>query len=169
MKVIKRRRSIYAVFSSVAVFLTVMFIAIEKPAAAIALAAVSALSLIIFSRESRMLYCARLICDNRILTLPSAVVTIEKCAGERMRENTVVSTFGMMVGTKVFKWGCDGIHGVRLQNVRMDREHIRLTFGVNDKKQSAVLLHGMTDRESVQEIARKIFRETGVKPEVSDW
>lgn len=169
MKVIEKGRNIYAGLSAVGILLTALFIAIQKPAAAVACAAACASSLIFLYRQTRLLYAARLIRDNRILTVPSSIATTVNRVGEKMMEETVVSTFGLLLGNRVYQWGCDGIRGVRLRKVRMDREHIWLTFGVDDEKLRVEMLHGMTDRQSVMEITQKIWHETGVQAEVSGW
>lgn len=169
MKAIIKRRKIYAVLSAVGILLAALFIAIEKPIALIACAVACASSLIFLYRQNRLLYVARLICDNRILTVPSSMVTIENRVSKKVMEETVISTFGLLLGNKVCRWGCDGVHGISLRKVRLDREHIWLSFGVDDEKLSVELLHGMTDRQSVMEITQKIWRETGVQAEVSDW
>lgn len=80
-----------------------------------------------------------------------------------------MSTFGLLLGNKVYHWGCDGIRGIRLRKVRMDREHIWLTFGVDEERLRVELLHGLTDRQSVMEITQKIWHETRVQAEVNDW
>lgn len=169
MKAIKKVWNIYAVLSAISILLTVLFVSIQKSLPAIVCAAAGISSLILLYRQNSLLYAAGLICDNSILIVPSSIVTKENCASEKMMEKTVVSTFGLLLGDRVYQWGCEGIRGIRLQNVRMDREHIYLTFGVDDNKLSVELLHGMTDRQSVVEFKQKIWYETGVQTEVNDW
>lgn len=86
-----------------------------------------------------------------------------------MMEETVVSTFGMLLGNKLYRWGCEGMHGTRLQDIRIDREQIRVTFGKDDESLRLELLHGMTKKEEVLMIAQKLRYETGVQAEVCDW
>lgn len=169
MKAIKKAWNIYALLFAVCILLTVLFVAIQKPVAAITCTAGSTSSLILLYRQNSLLYAARLICDNRIFTVPSFVVIKENRVSEKMVEKAVVSTFGLLLGDRVYQWGCEGIRGIRLQNVRMDREHICLTFGVDDKKLSVEMAHDMTDRQSVMEFKQKIWYETGVQTEVNDW
>jgi len=169
VKAIKKGRNVYSMFSAVGIFLTVLLIAIQKTEAAIACGAAGVVALIFLYRLSRLLYVARLICDNQILAVPSSIVTTENRSGEKMMEETVVSTFGLLLGNKVYKWGCNGIHGSRLRKVQMDREHIWLTFGSYGEQLRVELLHGMTDEQSVMEITQKIWYETGILVEVNDW
>mgnify|MGYP000897930391 CR=1 FL=1 len=169
MKAIKKVWNIYAVLSAISILLTVLFVSIQKSLPAIVCAASGAMSIFLLYRQNSLLNSVCLICDNRILTVPSSIITKDNCTSEKIMEKTVLSTFGLLLGNKVYQWGCEGIRGIRLQNVRMDREHIYLTFGVDDKKISVELLHGMADRQSVMEFKQRIWYETGVQTEVNDW
>ena len=97
------------------------------------------------------------------------MVSTKTCHNKKNLEGTVVSTFGLLLRNKVYKWGCDGINGVRLHMVKIDKEHIRLTFGANNKKLSVELLHGMTDAQRIMETKRMIWHETGVEVELSGF
>jgi hypothetical protein len=55
------------------------------------------------------------------------------------------------------------------KNIRIDREHIRVTFGNDDESLRLELLHGMTKKEEVLTIAQKLRYETGVQAEIYDW
>ena len=167
VKTIKKRRKIHAVFFATGMLLTVLFAAVQKTEAAIACAVACVVSLIFLYRQNRLLYLARLISDNRILTVPSSIVISEGC--DKTKEETVVSTFGMLLENKVYRWGCDGMYGIRLREIKIDKEYIRLTFGTDHKKQCVELLHGMRDRQRVIEITQKLWHETGVQAKVSNW
>lgn len=149
--------------------MTVLFIALHARSAAIVCGAVSVVAMILLYRQSRLLSAARLICDNRILTIPSSMATSETSPSTKRMEETVVSTFGMLLGNKLYRWGCEGMHGTRLQDIRIDREQIRVTFGKDDESLRLELLHGMTKKEEVLMIAQKLRYETGVQAEVCDW
>ncbi|NLK87457.1 MAG: hypothetical protein GX279_08210 [Clostridiaceae bacterium] len=168
VEAIRKERDVIAVISMAGIILTGLFIVLQIKEAAIVCIVVCALPLILLYRQGRLLSAAKLICDNPILTVPSSVITAENRAGERMTEETIVSTFGLLLGSKVYKWGCDGISGTRLQRVRLDRNHIWLTFGVDNEVLCIKLLHGITDKARVMEITQKLWRETGVQAEVSD-
>lgn len=172
MAVVKSIRRLclgFSVLSALGMILTALFIAMQTTEVAIACGAVTAAALILLYRQSRQLAAVRLIYDNRILTVPSSIVTTENLVGTEMMEETVVSTFGMLLGNKLYNWGCDGMHGTRLQKIRIDREQIWLTFGSDDEILRLELLHGMTNKEEVLMIAQKLRYETGVQAEVRDW
>lgn len=169
MKAIKDRRNIYVVISVTAILLTVLFIVIQKPAMVIACGSVSAVVLLLLYWQSRLLNAAMVIYDSRILTVPSCVVTSETRPKQTQAEETIVSTFGLLLGNHVYQWGCEGVYGVRLREVQISKEHICLSFGDDDKILRVELLHGLCDRKSVMEIAQKIWRETRVRAEIRNW
>lgn len=169
VKAIKEERNIYAALAVVSTLLTVLFIAIGKPEAAIACGVGSAAALVFLYRQSRLLYAAKLICDNRILTVPSSISTQEGHDSEKMMEETVVSTFGLLLGKRVYQWGCDGRHGVRLQTIQFDRARIRLTFGEPNKTLSVELPHGLTDAQAVSSVKHQLWHETGVEAAICGW
>lgn len=169
VKAIKDRRNIYAAFFAVGLLLTVLFIVMQKLEVAIACGGVTAVVMILLYRQSRLLNAAMLIYDSRILIVPSSVVTLENQPEQKQAEETIVSTFGLLLGDKVYQWGCEGVYGVRLREVRIDKEHICLYFGDDGELLRVELLHGIAMRKSVMEIAQKIWHETGVKAVISDW
>jgi hypothetical protein len=82
---------------------------------------------------------------------------------------TVVSTFGILIGSEIYRWGLDGVHGVRLHTAHIDQERMYLTFGDKDQTMRVELLHGMLHKQTVVEIAQKIWRETRVRAEIRNW
>lgn len=169
MKAIKDRRNIYAALSAAGIFLTALFIVMQNMIAAIICGGLTAVLLILLYRQNRLLNVAMVICDSRILTVPSSTVTSENKPNQKQAEETIMSTFGLLLGNKVYQWGCEGVYGVRLRKVQIDKEHICLSFGDYGKMLGIELLHGLTDRQSVTEIAQKIWHETRVQAEIVDW
>lgn len=169
MKTVKDRRNLYAVLSVILIFLTAMLFTMHKMSAAIHCGGLTVMVLILLYRQNLLLSVARVIYDSRILTVPSAIIISDNRSNKKQADETIVSTFGLLLGNKVYKWGCEGVHGIRLHKVQIDREHICLSFGDYSETISIVLLHNLTDRKSVMEIVNKIWRETGVKTEVCDW
>lgn len=169
MKAIKDRRNIYVVISVTAILLTVLFIVIQKPAMVIACGSASAVVLLLLYRQSRLLNAAMVIYDSRILTVPSSVITSETRPKQTQAEETIVSTFGLLLGNRVYQWGCEGVYGVRLREVQIDKEHICLSFGNDGKMLRVKLLHGLSDRQSVMEIAERIWHETRIQAEIRGW
>jgi len=169
VKSIKNRRNIYAALSAAVILLTVLLLITQKTEAAITCGGLTAVALIMLYRQSRLLGAAMVIYDSRILTVPSSVVISENRSNQTQAEETVVSTFGLLLGNEVYQWGCEGVYGVRLREVRIDKEHICLSFGADGEMLRVKLLHGLTDRQSVMEITQKIWHETRVQAEISDW
>lgn len=169
MKAIKDRRNIYAALFTVVIFLTVLFLVLHRMTAAIICGGLTAVLLILLYRQNRLLNVAMVICDSRILTVSSCVVTSENRPGQTQAEETIVSTFGLLLGNRVYQWGCEGVYGVRLREVQINKEHICLSFGADGEMLRVELLHGLTDRQNVMEITEKIWHETRVRAEISDW
>jgi hypothetical protein len=163
MKAILKRRNGYAVIFAVCLFLTALFAIKLMPKTALVFGAVSTALLMLLIRQNRLFYDASLIWDNRILAVPSSVISISNGKGKKDAEETVVSTFGILIGSKIYKWGCDGVCGVRLKAIDIDRERICMTFGDETETMRVELLHGMADKQEVMDVKQKLWRETGVK------
>jgi len=169
MKAMRKRRDALALALLVALALAIWFLRRGKPEAALVLGFEIAALIAIFVSLSRRLRHARLILDTPILTVPSAVIS-EPESGRTMRlEETVVSTFGVLVGGRVYRWGCEGVHGARLSAIEIDRGLISLTFGGVQQSMRIDLPHGTSDREKVLDICRSLEYETGVAASVSGW
>lgn len=169
MKLIRKRRNRYALFFTVSICLMVWFGTELIVEAVFVFGALSATSLILLVRQSRLLYDAGLIWDNRILAVPSAFIYTATGKGKSDAEETVVSTFGILIGSKIYKWGMDGVHGVRLNVIEIDRMRIYLTFGNVAKTMQMELLHGMDNKQAVLEVKQKLWSETGVTAMISGW
>ncbi|WP_352418236.1 hypothetical protein [Proteiniborus sp.] len=169
MKLIRKRRNCYALFFAVSICLAMWFGAKFMATSAFAFGIISVASLIFLVRQSRLLYDAALIWDNRILAVPSAFISTVSGKGKNDTEETVVSTFGILIGSKIYQWGCDGIYGVRLNAIEIDRERMYLTFGDTAQTMRVELLHGMTQKHAVLDAAQKLLRETGVTADITGW
>ncbi len=169
MKLIRKRRNCYAIFFAVSICLAVWLGAKFMVEAASAFGAISVASLIFLVRQSRLLYDAALIWDNRILAVPSAFISTASGKGKNDTEETVVSTFGILIGSKIYQWGCDGVHGVRLNAIEIDPERMYLTFGNAAQTVRVELLHGMAEQQAVLDVTQKLWNETGVTASISGW
>jgi hypothetical protein len=169
MRAIRKWRSGYAVLFAVGVFLTACFAVKLMTKTMFVFGAASIALLMLLVRQSRLLYDANLIWENRILAVPSAVISISGGKGKRGAEETVVSTFGILIGSKIYKWGCDGVHGVRLSAIEIDRARIYLTFGDGAETMQVELLHGMDDEQAVMDVKQRLWHETGVAARISGW
>ena len=81
----------------------------------------------------------------------------------------MVSTFGILIGSKIYRWGLDGVYGVRLYAVKIDQERMYLTFGDAAQTMRVELLHGMTQKQAVLDAAQKLWYETGVTADITGW
>ena len=169
MKLIRRQRNAYALLFIISVCLTVWFGAAFMVKTAFIFGIISVASLLFLVRQIRMLYDATLIWDNRILEVSSAFILTEHGREKNNMEKTVVSTFGMLIGNKIYRWGRDGICGVRLNIVEIDKERMYLTFGDTVKSMRVELLHGITEQKEILYVAQKLWYETGVKASISGW
>lgn len=169
MNAIKKRRNILGALLTVGVAIAAYLLWYGIPEAAIICGAGSTVLLGLLITQSHRLQDARLILDNRILAVPSAVITRPESGETQELEETVVSTFGVLAGGRVYRWGCDGFQGTRLTAITLDRSRISLTFGGENQPLRIELLHGLADKQTVLEICRKLKYETGVTPMLSGW
>lgn len=169
MRLIRKQRNGYAFLFLTSICLTVWLSATFMLEAAFAFGAVSLASLLLLVRQSRLLYDATLIWDNRILSVPSTHTSMAGCQVKKDAGEIVVSTFGMLIGSKIYRWGLDGVHGARLNAVEIDKERMYLTFGDADQTMKMELLHGMTQKQTVLDAAQKLWHETGVTAGISGW
>lgn len=169
MKLIRKRRNGYALLFAVSICLAVWLGVTSMLEVVFAFGAISLISLLLLVRQSRLLYDATLIWDNRILAVPSALISMPGRQMKKDTEETVVSTFGILIGSEIYRWGLDGVHGVRLHAVQIDKERMYLTFGDKDQTMRVELLHGMTQKQAVLGAAQKLLRETGVTAVVNGW
>ena len=169
MRLIRKRRNGYALLFAASICLAVWLGTGFMSAAGFAFGFISAILLLFLVRQTRLLYDATLIWDNRILAVPSVLISMSGRQTKSDTEETVVSTFGILIGSEIYRWGLDGIHGVRLHAVRIDMERMYLTFGDAAQTMKVELLHGMTKKETVLDAAQKLLHETGVTADIADW
>ncbi len=169
MKAIKKWRDISAALFVVCILFTALFAATQALEMVIVFGIADAAMFIFLYRQNRLLHYASLICNNQILCVPSAIIVAENCTVKMILNETVVSTFGLLIGSKVYKWGCDGVRSTRLKQVKLDKERICLTFGTDEETRCIELLHGITNKQRIMEITQKLRHETGVTAIVTDW
>lgn len=110
MKTIRKRRNGFAMLFAISCFLTGWFAVKLLVEAIIVFGILNVISLVFLRRENHLLFYANLIWDNRIFTVPSATIFISGGNGKKEVVETVVSTFGILIGNKIYKWGLDGVH-----------------------------------------------------------
>lgn len=169
MKVIRKRRIGYTLLLIAGLCLTLWLGTTHILQVAVTFGIISVFSLVLLIRQSRLLHAARLIWDNRILAVPSALSSDSGCQVKKDTEETVVSTFGILIGSVVYCWGVDGVHGVRLHAVQIDNERLHLTFGDSAQTMHVELLHGLTHKQAVLDTAQKLLYETGVTADINGW
>ena len=76
MKLIRKRRNEYALLFAASICLAVWFGVASMLEAVFVFGAVSFISLLLLVRQCRLLYDATLIWDNRILAVPSALISM---------------------------------------------------------------------------------------------
>ena len=169
MKQIRKRRNGYALLFSASICLVVLLGATFKLEAVFVFGAISLIPLLLLVRQSRLLYDAKLIWDNRILAVPSAFISMPGRQMKKDTEEIVVSTFGILIGSEIYRWGLDGVHGVKLHTAQIDKERMYLTFGDAAQAMRVELLHGMTQKQTVLDSAQKLLHETGVTADITGW
>jgi hypothetical protein len=169
MKQIRRRRNGFALLFAGSSILAAWLGTAFMLEAVFVIGAISAVSLLLLVRQSRLLHDAILIWDNRILAVPSALISLPDSQIKKDAEETVVSTFGILIGSDIYRWGLDGVHGARLRTAQIDTERMYLTFGDAAQTMRVELLHGMTEKQAVLDAAQKLFHETGVKADIAGW
>ncbi|MGI6327981.1 MAG: hypothetical protein ACOX1I_03340 [Dethiobacteria bacterium] len=169
MKLIRKRRNGYALLFAASICLAVWLGATFMLEVVFAFGAISLISLLLLVRQSRLLYDATLIWDNRILAVPSALISMPGRQMKKDTEETVVSTFGILIGSEIYRWGLDGVHGVRLHTAHIDQERMYLTFGDAAQTMRVELLHGMTQKQALLDAAQKLVHETGVMADITGW
>ena len=169
MKLIRKRRNEYVLLFTASISLAVWLGATFMLEAVFAFGAISLISLVLLVRQSRLLYDATLIWDNRILAVPSALISMPGRQMKKDTEETVVSTFGILIGSEIYRWGLDGVHGVRLHTAHVDQERMYLTFGDAGQTMRVELLHGMTQKQALLDAAQKLLHETGVTADITGW
>ncbi|AGA68384.1 hypothetical protein Desdi_0861 [Desulfitobacterium dichloroeliminans LMG P-21439] len=169
MRLIRKRRNGYALSLAASICLAVWLGATFMLEAVFAFGAISAISLMLLVRQSHLLNDAMLIWDNRILAVPSALISMPDCQVKKYTEETVVSTFGILIGSEIYRWGLDGVHGVRLHTAQIDKERMYMTFGDSAQTMRVELLHDMTQKQAVLDAAHKLLYETGVTAKITGW
>jgi hypothetical protein len=169
IKAMRRIRNIYGLFLSSYTLPAAWLGVRAKAEVAIAIGIVCITFLVLLVKQSRLLYDATLIWDNRILYVVPAVLPAAGNASENHAEVTVISTFGILIGTEIYRWGLDGVHGVCLNAIEIDRQRIILTFGDATRRMRIELLHGMNEQALILEINQKFWHETGVSASISGW
>lgn len=169
MKSIRKRRNGYAILFTAGICMAVWLSISSMSEVVFVFGTISFIFLLLLLRESRYLYDATLIWENRIIVIPFALISTTSQQNKKDIEENIVSTFGILLGSEIYRWGLDGIYGVRLHTVQINQERMYLTFGDAAQTMKVELLHGMTGKQAVMDAAQKLLHETGVAVDITGW
>jgi len=169
MKLIRKRRNGFVIMFLANFCFAMLLSFVYKEEMVFLFGTISLISLLFLVRQNRLLYDASLIWENRILVVPSIAPNLSDRQIQKDTEETVVSTFGILLGKQIYRWGLDGIHGIRLQTTLIDKERIYLTFGDAAQIMRLEMLHGMSQKKEVIITAQKLLYETGVQADIIGW
>lgn len=171
MKEIVKRRNIFAVFTGLgfAASLSIVLCGICFPDMRIwMLLPVSipagVCAAVFWVREYKKLQTARLIAENQILRISTAVISDQTGGGKP--ENTesievIISCFGILFDSKIIRFNQNGI---LLKAVEIGREHISFSYGRAKRLQKSRLLNTALNEDELKYITERFYDETGVMP-----
>lgn len=169
MKLIRKKRNLYALLFLICISTTVLLSRTGIVEVIFLVAVISIISFLLLAKQNRLLHDAMLIRDNLILSVPFDTVSDSSNKLNSNCEETVISTFGILIGCEIYQWGLDGMDGTRLLSAQIDHEKIYLNFGDEAESMRVELLHGMHQKQEVDETVQKLWRETGVQAILCDW
>ena len=172
MKAIRKKSYIFVAFTGFFVLTGVMLLvfggAVSEIRVQILLASViiaSGISAGFWIRELGKLKVARLIAENPILHIRTAIVSdISSEAMQNLEpESTevIVSYFGILLDEKTIKFNQDGI---RLRAVEIGNDFISFTYGTEKRTQNIRLLRPAIDPAAMEKICERFRYETGITP-----
>lgn len=172
MKAIKRRSFIFAAFTAFGILMGGSLIvfggAMTEISSQILLANVIIVSGILFGflkRELEKLKLMRLIAENPILHINTAVISDVTCDAPQPVDTEytemIVSYFSILLDEKIIKFNQDGI---RLRTVEIGNDFISFSCGTEKRARKIRLLRPALDQATIAEISEKFRYETGIKP-----
>lgn len=165
MRTIKNKLAVFLALFAAAAFLTVWFAVHAIPPGAIAFGTLCIAALFLIHKAYVSYQEARLICENTILTVPSAILSCPKGKKPEAVTEAVISTFGVLVDGRTISWGREGRDGIKLQDIIMDSMCITLIFGDRSKQSWIQLPHGLVDDAAMREVQKRLRYETGADVE----
>ncbi|KAF5059036.1 hypothetical protein DSECCO2_340240 [anaerobic digester metagenome] len=112
---------------------------------------------------------ARRITSNAIWTFPSSYLKTASGKMQRTHGDTVISNIGLLVGSKVYPWDTEGSGKDYLKRIRIDQQHLQLTFGKKGTASSIEIVHGIKDSQQILKLKDELWQETGVCATISGW
>lgn len=160
MKSIRQRLCLFGVFTGLglAAAIVLLFIGVS--------CLISGLPAIFWIKEHRSLKTAKLILENCIVHIRSAVIK-EKAYVEEDYEcvegiEVFISNFGVLLDSKIINFNQGG---VRLKAVEIGRNYISLAYGTEKRMRKIWLLSYSFGEDELADIVGKFRYETGVVPD----
>ncbi len=169
MEVLKKIHFFYLIVFGISIPFTILSIIKSAYSITLIFGFLNITLLILLIRQSHLLNYATLILDNPILTVSSALIISPEGKEKIKSEETIISTFGILIGNKIYKWGAGGIHGPRLKEIKINPTHISLAFGDENRSTKIQLLHEVTNKEEIVKVKQKLWNEIGVEAIISNW
>ncbi len=115
----------------------------------------------------RQLIIAKLIIDNRILTLDQAQIISEENGLQRKvsKQDIYISCFGVLIGTQPIKFNLERIS---LQAAELGEDYIAFTYGTEKSYQKIRILCEKMRIQDMIRITEKFRYETGITPVLTD-
>lgn len=166
MGMIKRRLWLSGLTAGAACLLLLCLIVLRQYLPAGVAAGVAIIGIAVFVRGIQLYASAKLVIDNRIIGICPATISAsgDSAASARQVIECVLSPFGLLVGSNVYKFGRDGI---RLYAIDIGDSCISVDFGSEAQRWTAMLLHEPLSHEEVARLVKKTAYETGITPSLS--
>jgi len=119
----------------------------------------------------KKLISAQLIVENAILHIQPAVLCGPNGGDKANPCETVemyVSVFGVLLGSKIIKWGQDGGRDGRLKAVEIGRGYLSIAYGAKEDIKNIRLLYNRPGDDTLAGIIEKFRYETGIVPVVKE-
>src|SRR5690554_7389520 len=117
MKLIRKRRNGFVIMFLANFSFAMLLSFVYKEEMVFLFGTISLISLLFLVRQNRLLYDASLIWENRILVVPSIAPNLSGRQIQKDTEETVVSTFGILLGKD-------------RKSTRLNSSHVRISYAV---------------------------------------
>jgi len=129
----------------------------------------SVCSAVFWIREYKKLQTARLIAENQILHISTAVISDEaddtEESGNTETIEAIISYFGILLDSKIIKFNQNGI---LLKAVEIGRDYVSLSYGTDKRLQTSRLLNTTLNEDELRTISERFRDETGIVPVIID-
>lgn len=119
--------------------------------------------LILFFKNLKLQADVNLILDNAIFQ--KSLLRTQGGQGEKkqMLHQIVFSTFGLLLGDRVYKWGKSGKSYNKLKCVAIDDAFIKIQFTQGGEDLEMEIFHGFKDPKKIEQLSHQVFQETGIR------